>query len=261
MRNYKSGIVCLLIISIIAIGVMLAISPNNQPAITASAQERKKAQSLDDISALRPIDAAPEEADARKNLARKSKNKRYNLPDSSFDLSKQADGEASGRVLESELPPPFPIGASNLIIIGNITKRQPYLSDNKTAIYTEFNIQVEEVLQNNAVAPVSSNETVVADREGGAIRMANGRVLRYLVTGVGAMPEKGKRYLLFLKADAAAGEDYVIICGYELKAGKVIPLEDISDRAPYINMPEAQFLSVIKEAIAKSDKPSKGGAF
>jgi len=83
--------------------------------------------------------------------------------------------------------------------------------------------------------------------------MPNGRVLRYFVTGVGDMPEVGKRYLLFLKADVALGHDYVIICGYELNAGKVVPLEDINDRAAYINMPETAFLRVVKEAIAKSE--------
>lgn len=251
MRSYRTGMLVLLSVLVIGIITLIESFQDKESFAAVAAAQKKRAERLEDIPSLLPFDAMPDETDAKKNAARKNKNKRYNLPPSYFDLAEQVDGEASGRVPESALPQPFPVADSDLIIVGKIIKRQPYLSENRSSIYTEFNLQPEEVLKNNSDSPVTANDMIVADREGGAIRMPDGRVLRYLVDGVGSMPEVGKRYVLFLKRESI-GQDYVIFCGYKLEGGKVDPLEEISDREPYIDYPEADFLDIIRAAIAQS---------
>jgi hypothetical protein len=250
MRSYRPAVLVLLAVLFNDIGTLIGYSQDKHSfAEIRAGQKKRKPELLEDDPLFRPFDAAPEEADGKKNAARKIKNKRYNRPASSFDLANQGEREASGRTLESELPPPFPVAESDLLIIGKIITRQPYLAENRRSIYTEFSVQTEEVLKNNANSPVTASDMIVADREGGAIRMLDRRVLRYFVTGVGSMPEVGKRYVFFLKRDAV-GQDYIIICGYKLEGGKVEPLEEISDRAPYIDYSEADFLDIIREVIA-----------
>jgi hypothetical protein len=259
MRLYKVSIVFLSII-IIAVVTLTAALPKEQRLVAAAAgQEDRWKFALDNI--MRPFDAAPEESDAQKRAARKSKNRRYNHSSPrALDLTKQEDGHISGRVDESPYPLPLPMETSDLIILGSVTKRQPYLSENNTSIYTEFNVQTEEVLKQRARSPVKAKDVVVAEREGGGIRLPDGRVTRHFVDGIGFMPEVGKRYVLFLKTNVG-DEDYTIVCSYELRADRIIPLEDISDRAPYLGLTEKEFLQVVKEAIAKTKQPSRAGGF
>lgn len=244
MRLYKVSIVVLSVV-IIAIVTLTIALPKEQHLVAAARQEDRWKKALDNI--MRPFDVAPEESDAQKRAARKSKNRRYNQSSPhSLDLTKQEDGNVSGRIDESPSPRPLPVETSDLIIVGNITRRQPYLSENNTSIYTEFNVQTEEVLKQNGRSQVKAKDVVVAEREGGGIRLPDGKVTRYFVN-IGFMPEVGRRYVLFLKSNAT-DQDYTIFCGYELRTDGVIPLEDIIDRAPYLGLTETEFLQVVKEA-------------
>jgi hypothetical protein len=150
-------------------------------------------------------------------------------------------------LLETE-PPAFPI-ASDLIVVGNIQSRQPYLSDNITSIYTELTVQVEQILKNNPSSPIFTHNLLTMNREGGAIRMPSGRVFRYMVAHLG-IPEIGKRYVLFLKSEAAG--DHKIISGYELTDKTIVPLETFGDREPLLNLTEPQFLELLRQKISQT---------
>lgn len=194
------------------------------------------------------IDAAPDEVDVEKKATRIQKNKRFNVKSKlPYSLEEQKDGEYSGTVLESE-PPPLPI-KSDLTIVGSIQRRQPYLSENITKVYTELSVHIEEILKNNKTRPVYTFEPLIVYREGGAIRMPNGRVFRYLVAHLG-LPEVGKRYVLFLQHDAE--RDYKLVVGYELTEKTIIALEDFPDRDPLLDLTEAQFLDLLNQTIFQS---------
>lgn len=69
------------------------------------------------------------------------------------------------------------------------------------------------------------------------------------------MPQKGKQYLLFIKRGGTE-EDYQIITGYEIRQGRVFPL-DMSTSSDtnfgiYTNSDAALFLNKIREAANKS---------
>jgi hypothetical protein len=210
-------------------------------------QERKK-RSLKDEVLLPVYDAAPEELDHEKREARIKKNKRFNKSKRGLSvLEEQQDGEFSG-ILLGTYPPPLPV-TSDLIVVGSIQSRQPYISDNFTVVYTELTVHIEGILNNNASAPVDAYKPLIVNREGGAIRMPNGRVWRYLVAGSGGIPVVGKRYVLFLQSKKA--QDYELVCGYELTDTRIVPLEDFRDRDPFLDLTEAQFLDLLKQKISQ----------
>jgi hypothetical protein len=208
-----------------------------------SGQERKKRDLKEEV--LTVINAAPDEVDAQKKAARTKKNKRFNK--NRTPLEGHRDDEFSGIFLESPPPPPLPV-TSDLIVVGSIQRRQPYLSDNVTVVYTEFTLDITEILKNNASSPVDAFEPLIVNREGGAISMPSGRIFRYLVAPLGSMPEVGKRYVLFLQHETE--RDYNLVCGYELTEKTIIPLEDFSDRDSLLGLTEAQFLELLKRKIS-----------
>jgi len=210
-----------------------------------SGQERKKRNLKEEV--LTVIDAAPDEPYAEKKAARTLKNKRFNTKRTS--LLEQEDGSFSGILTESPRPPALPV-TSDLIVVGNIQRRQPYLSDNITVVYTEFTVHIEEILKDHASSPVYAFQPLIIHREGGAIRMPSGRIFRYLVDGIGSMPEVGKRYVLFLQHEK--DQDYGLVVGYELTDKEIIPLEDFADRDPIRALTETQFLSLLRRKISES---------
>jgi len=236
-------------LSVIAI-ILSNFSWTNSSFAIGGGQERKKRNLKDEV--LTVIDAAPEELDAEKKAARIKKNKRFDIKSKlPYLLEEQKDGEMSGTLLESE-PPPVPT-TSDLIIVGSIQRRQPYLSDNITVVYTELTVYIEAILKNNATSPVYTFEPLIVDREGGAIRMPNGRIFRYLVSPL-RIPETGKRYVLFLNHEA--DRDYKLVVGYELTDKTIMPLEDLGDREPLLKLSEAEFLDLLKQKISQS-QPGK----
>jgi hypothetical protein len=243
--KFTNGLLAFAVMSsaiiVMAGGVQWAKSPNSNPLD----QERKKRNLKDE--ALTVIDAAPDEVDAEKKAARTKKNERFNKSKRASLLEETKDGEYSGTLLETE-PAALPV-TSDLIVVGSIQRRQPYLSDNITIVYTELTVQIEDILKDNPSSPIDPYHHLVIDREGGAIRMPNGRIFRYLVAHLG-IPEVGKRYVLFLQRETEG--DYKLVSGYELTDKTIIPLEDFGDRNSLLDLTEAQFLTVLKEKIAQS---------
>jgi hypothetical protein len=248
MRSeFTKGILVVTVLTLIAITMVGGIQWAKSSLASSGGQERKKRNVKDEV--LTPIDAAPDEVDASKREARKEKNRRFNKSKRAFQLEEQKDGEISGTLLESPPPPALPI-TSDLIIVGRIQRRQPYLSENITCIYSELTVQVEDILKNNPSSPIDAYKPLTVNREGGAIRIPDGRVLRYFVSGSGSIPEVGKRYVLFLKHNT--DRDYKLVCGYELIDNVIIPLEDFADRASLADLTEAQFLDLLKQKIFQS---------
>jgi hypothetical protein len=211
-------------------------------------QETKKQKLLKE-EVFRVIDAAPDEFDANKRQARAKKNRRFNM--SAGRLEDQKEDDIYGTILESE-PPALPLG-SDVIVVASIQWRQPYLSENITSVYTELTVHIEEILKNNPASPIYAFEPLFVDREGGAIRMPNGRIYRYSVAGLD-MPVVGKRYVLFLQY--VAEHDYKLVSGYELTASTIKPLENFHDRDWLLKLTEVQFLDLLRQRL--SQKKAEG---
>jgi hypothetical protein len=206
-------------------------------------------------------------ADATTRSRRRAKGARYNAP------GREPIAETPAGV--EELPttshwwvglPALPVAESSAIVVGVISDARAYMSPDKTSVYSEFTVGVEQVLKNDGGAALAPGGALTADRRGGGVRFASGRVQRHVVEKM-HLPGVGERYVLFLKGDE---QGFSILTAYELLDGKVSPLDgpevyDERARLPfsdYEGAPEADFLRAVREAISRAAKaaPKNGGA-
>lgn len=166
----------------------------------------------------------------------------------------------------SPVEPAFPVDQSSVIITGEVTGASAYLSNDRTQVYSEFTVTVTDTLANETALPISAGASITAARAGGRVRLPSGKVLIRGQLGR-AMPSVGGRYLLFLRYNDE-GEDFSIITGYELRDGRVYPLDGAPVKGgkipqyaayeAYSGAYEARFLSEVYQAIANARRA--GGA-
>ncbi len=99
----------------------------------------------------------------------------------------------------SFLPPrPLPVETSDYVATGSVVTNQPYLSSDKTKVYTELLFKPDTVLKNvHDASPGNTPVTIL--QEGGSMRLPSGRIVSSAQIG-GANPVRlSTRYLLFLK--------------------------------------------------------------
>src|SRR5690349_17945964 len=140
--------------------------------------------------------------------------------------------------------PALPLAESSGVIVGQITDAKAYLSNDKTGVYSVFTVQVQEVIKNATRLSLSNGSSIEVERDGGRVRFPNGRTLIYVATN---MPEVGLRYVLFL-TNARGQSDFQILTGYELREGKVYPLDDLPNLYTYENADETTFLNQLRTA-------------
>jgi len=142
------------------------------------------------------------------------------------------------------------------------------MTESQYLIYTEFTLQVENVLKGKESQNILEGTTIKVDREAGALRLASGKKVFYDGASGGNSPHANKRYLLFLKR-INDGQDLSIIGGYELLNGKVFPLETITvfspseDKTkkimPFAATDETVFLRIVRDVIANPNNIPDGG--
>lgn len=243
----------------LTIGLIVALHP-----ATLSAQGQDKASqtqppNLDQIPLVDFEKSAPSapEPDPKAQALRKVKGERYAKRVKGFILDREIDG---GMVLAFRYMEPlsaFPLGGSAIIAVGAVVDAQAYLSDDKTGVYSEFSIRIEEVLKNDGLAPTFPGSLVVAEREGGRVRFPSGRIILYGNREEG-MPRQGGRYVFFLSRDE---KRYSILTAYELRSGRVYPLDgrnapgrdpSLSVGDEYEDTDAARYLGDLQRALAQS---------
>lgn len=159
--------------------------------------------------------------------------------------------------------PAIPVENSDVIVIGEVVDAQAHLSNDKTAVYSEFTVNNEEVFKNNRSTPLSN--TISVERFGGAVRFRSGRIQHYRIEKQG-LPQVGHRYLLFLRS-IKGSQDFSVLTGYELSAGWVVALDSAgsnpNSKLPfdyYDGCEESAFFNQLRNAIANSSSalPEKG---
>jgi hypothetical protein len=100
------------------------------------------------------------------------------------------------------------------------------------------------------VAHLSPGRLITVERMGGAVTYpaGNKRIIR--VAGQG-LPRFNRRYVLFLTT-TEHGQDFRLLTGYELRAGKTFPLDDSTRMDVYKEMAEETFLNNVRAAIAQT---------
>jgi hypothetical protein len=151
--------------------------------------------------------------------------------------------------------PALPVEKSSAVILGEITSSAAYLSEDKTSVYSEFGLRIEAVFKDNPSQSLTPNTSIEVERYGGRVRFPSGKIFISAIDHQD-MPLVGRRYLLFLTHSRPLGgtdEDYHILMGYELRAGKVFPLDQTSPGHPisgYKGRTETVLLSELSSALA-----------
>lgn len=148
--------------------------------------------------------------------------------------------------------PPLPVEESTTIIVGKLTEANAHISEDRSGVYSEVSVKVDEVLKDTT----GIGGTIVAEREGGRVRFPSGTIFRYIVHSLG-VPKVNHRYLLFLKP--LVDGDFSILTGYQLLDGRVEPLDvtSVVPFAQYKALDETAFLSEVRNLVTKQTSKLK----
>jgi hypothetical protein len=199
---------------------------------------------------------APLPANAVEREERRLKNKRYDNQDWVFKNPHTNTG-GIGRFDEKEPVPLFPVNESDLVIVGKISNAAAYLSNDKSGVYSEFTIRVDQILKNDVSKKVETGNSVIADREGGGIRYPSSQKVFY-ENSTKELPQVGREYVFFLASDKK-NPNYEILTLFELNDSRIIRLNYEHNFRDFENVGKQNFIETVRKKIseASTDKESR----
>jgi len=225
--------ILLLVLAVISAATFLttkSLITNGQRSQTSQPTK----ETLDERLSRLPITdfTAPEPADPEMRRLRRARNKRNNISGVPEELKRVLNDNMEPVLLHltwTHQPdePAIPASNSDAIVTGTVKEVKAYVSTDRTTVYSEVTLNIEEVLKRPPGHPLASGLTLSAERQGGAVRFPSGKILRRGSLGRN-IPEAGRRYLLFLKYNED-GEDFSIVTGYQLLDNRVLPLDGEGD--------------------------------
>lgn len=250
MRGYERTSWVLVVLGAVTVGTVVATF--GVPAQDNSARPARQKFDRAEFESQFPVTDInkPGPADPEKRARWQAKGKKYagiGLP-----ITERAEVITVNNEWDVGLPA-LPVAESRLVVIGEVTDAQAYVSDDKDWVYSEFTIRVEEVLKNTGSVALTQGTPLIADRDGGRVRFPSGRTTLQYIRGQG-MPRAGRRYALFLThADRELGAH--ILTAYELRGGRVFPVDNPAGgqhpvATVYKGTDETTFLNDLRTAIA-----------
>jgi hypothetical protein len=180
-----------------------------------------------------------------KRLTRQSRDKKHDRSEWRVNPEDVADSSVRVDYLDPSLPE-FPVGQSDAVLVGEILEANTYLSEDKTGVYSEFQVRVEQVLKNDGtLMPAGS---IDIEREGGRVRFPSGKIHSYSIDKAN-MPQIGAQHILFLKRDGK-DQPYCLLTGYELRGAKVLPLDELPQFKAHQDASREAFLTKLNSALA-----------
>lgn len=123
----------------------------------------------------------------------------------------------------------LPVEKSQIVVVGCLVQAQAFLSEDKTSVYSEFKIEISNVLKNTGKKELKQSENISVQRLGGIVEYASGFKTWFLVSGQ-RMPTVGKKYVFFITNNfpisGASEKDFYLLTAYELREGRVFPLDN-----------------------------------
>jgi hypothetical protein len=249
MNSKSTRLLTLMMIAAMAVFVLLA--SRQEQAASQSRQKLERERLKADIEketrnreALpRAEYAAPEPQDPALRQLRKARGKRYRR---GTPLEKLREDVTEITSVSHEMLdiPGLPVVQSDLVVVGTITDARGYVTEDKSAAYSEYSVNIIEVMK-GATSLTSSQ--IIADRFGGKIVMPTGRTILYLDANRGVL-ETGHRYVLFLKY-SSEGQDYFIVIAYDLRNGRVMSIDRLPRCEFFDNNEETAFLDLVRSSI------------
>jgi hypothetical protein len=160
-------------------------------------------------------------------------------------------------IVGSPDPKGIPVSGSTATIVGTVTGGSSFITKDHTYVYTDYTVRVDQILAQDKTAGLSIGSEIVVAREGGAIHYPSGHITNVLIQGHG-FPEVGTQYVLFLLKLIPNLPEYemTLDSGYQIKNGKVYPLDDVNSQFVGVDYPE--FLGQVEKAIAASRSKGVG---
>ncbi|MDQ1560373.1 MAG: hypothetical protein QOD32_3433, partial [Pyrinomonadaceae bacterium] len=150
MHRHKKILPLLLVVFAVTVLSTLAALPAQERATSPRRQSAEEEQ--------QPVAdyAAAESDDPEKRARRRERGKRYEKQSWVMQPPPQSGGGDVKR-LDSWMRevPAFPAGTSDVVVIGETTDAQVYLSGDKSGVYTEFTVRVDEILKDDPAAPLA----------------------------------------------------------------------------------------------------------
>lgn len=116
----------------------------------------------------------------------------------------------------------FPVDDSTLVVTAVVVRFQPYLVPDRSGIYTEFALCVEERFDTSRQHRAGPGDTLFVTRRGGRVRRSTGETYSLYVSGMESFELRvGRRYLLALSYSAKSGS-YHPRGVYELMDGRAV---------------------------------------
>jgi hypothetical protein len=241
MKRRFTLVLIILVVAITATTVNQAFRPSNSIRTKGQKNADKTVWPITDYVVTLPTD------DPAKREKRNARNKRYNK--SHFRVHPDDPGENTTLVdAADQKQPALPLYPSVVVLIGSVNEAQAFLSEDRTGVYSEFNISVERILKRSDQGSMLRS-VVEVERQGGRVKFASGKVHWYSVDKEN-MPLVGKRYVFFLDGDVNG--DLQILTAYQLENGKVIPLDELPQFRLFDGKDEAEFLNTLQTAVSNS---------
>lgn len=209
------------------------------------------------------IDEAPQPSDVEQQTHRDAKNRRYNR--GGRDLTTMDAGMSIAEIGCGPVQPLLPTTYTPIILIGTVIGAQPYLSEDRSYVYTEYAVQVEKLLKKDTDTLPMAGDSLIVDRTGGVLRQRNGHVIRYDSSGSNmARPlQMGDRYVLFLNR-IHDGADLILGPGFQLRERKAYLLGEQKGQETLVGSiqgiatelsDEEKFIWAVRRAIENPPSP------
>jgi len=177
---------------------------------------------------------------------RKARSKKHDKSEFRVHPDDPSENTTLVDAIDSNLPA-LPVTQSNAVLIGEVLNAQAYLSDDRTGVYSEFTIRVSDIIKSDW--DVKIGNLIEVDRDGGRVKFPSGKTHWYSVDKEN-MPNTGRRYVLFVTRQNELGALH-LLTGYELREGKVFPLDDLPQFAAHTAQDETSFMNAVRAALAK----------
>ena len=137
---------------------------------------------------------------------------------------------------------------ADAVVVGTLAaKKYSQLTEGGDFIFSDYELKVDEVLKNNAAAPVAPGASVTVARPGGAV-LLNGRVVHGLAGNFRPFAAGG-RYLLFLKYVPGTNSYQAFGSGsYQLLSETAVSLFRSSSKPD--EQPLGAFVTQVRDAIS-----------
>ena len=254
-RNTRIGTIIPVLAMLAAVTASRLVAPQSQNQSSQNVQSRQQLTTQIDENSLPVV-----EYDASERLSqidpatRAKKSKRYNGRHLKDSDSSQLSVVTSHWLLKL---PAIPVTISDAVLVGDIVDARAFLSEDKAGVYSEFTLQIENILKDSGHIPLALNDFLAVDREGGRVKFPSGHI-RTLIAEYQGIPLVGHKYLFFLKRNDDEPNN-LILTAYEVSNGKVFAVDGralrdgqlLSQFAPYDGTDFERFLSEVRSAIAR----------